>query len=146
MKPTEDYKIPDGLYRMEFTAGERRGSVSYLHAEIIDQPEDGKFATEYISSSPISCRSRVEDRAIKEKTDIYADVLEIVLGNSEIEYDDFFFKPFFAYIRGGHIFAVTADPASVRLIPDVGRSSAPVWDRVKRTFTWPRSGNEQKAA
>jgi hypothetical protein len=146
MKPIDDHKIPDGIYRMEFTSGEKRGSVSYLHAEIIDQPEDGKFAPEFIATFSISWRSSIEERAIKEKTDIYADVLGLVLGGIDIDYEDFLFKPFFAYIRGGYIFAVSADPASVRLIPDVGRAGVPLWDRSKRTLTWLTSGNKQKAA
>ncbi|MCX2696188.1 hypothetical protein [Ochrobactrum chromiisoli] len=147
MKPTEDHKIPDGLYRMEFTAGERRGLIySNLHAHVIDGPEAGKFCGEIVSRCYVRTSNDIDATAIRMKTDAYVELFGIKKVGKEISHEEFLFRPFFADIREGRIASIATAIGQLDILPAAGLSEHPTWSCEAGTYIWSTSKFNRSAA
>ncbi|ANG97781.1 hypothetical protein A8A54_15595 [Brucella pseudogrignonensis] len=147
MKQIEDHKIPDGLYRMEFTSGERRRLIySNLHAHVIDGPEAGKFCGEIVFRSCARSGNDIDAAAIRMKTDAYVELFGIKKIGKEISHEEFLFRPFFADIREGRIASISTAIGHTNILPAAGLSEHPTWSCESETFVWSTSKFNRSAA
>lgn len=148
MLPVKMGSIPDGLYRMEFTAGEKwTASRANLFAQIVSGPEIKKGCGEIVATSHLE-NADTDSVAIMEKTDAYLKLfgLEQSWRSKTLTHEDFLYRPFFADLRDNMIVAIATNSTNSVLLPAAGRSVGLEWDGVKQTIFWRCSGLSEKAA
>ncbi|WP_433762603.1 hypothetical protein [Brucella anthropi] len=148
MLPVKLGPIPDGLYRMEFTAGEKwTNNQAQLLAQIISGAEIKKGCGEVIATSHLGSAD-VDAAAIMTKTEAYLKLfgIEHSCRDKALTYEDFLYRPFFADVRGNRIVAIANDTANPVLLPAAGRSVDPEWDVAKQEIFWRRDVRVEKAA
>lgn len=147
---TESACIPDGIYRMEFIAGEPRdNSNSNLHAQVIDGPEAGKFCGEIVQRSKSSISNSIDASAIEAKTKAYLSALGIEWDewdDNDLSHEVFLFHPFVADVREGRIAAISIGVAEIEVFPMAGLSERPRWDADEGAFVWSTTKRYNKAA
>lgn len=140
--------IPDGLYRMEFTAGEKWTSNQVrLLAQVISGAEIKRGCGEVIATSRIG-NADVDAAAIMNKSEAYLKLFGIEHNwrDKVLTHEDFLYRPFFADVRGNRIVAIANDTANPVLLPAAGRSVDPEWDVAKQEIFWRRDVRVEKAA
>ena len=148
MLPVTMGSIPDGLYRMEFTAGEKwTSNQAQLLAQIISGAEIKKGCGEVIATSRHGSAD-VDANAIVGKTEAYLKLFGIEHNwrDKALTHEDFLYRPFFAEVRSNRIVAIATDTANMVLLPVAGRSVDPEWDAAKQEIFWHRDGRVEKAA
>ncbi len=148
MLPVNLGSIPDGLYRMEFTAGEKwTSNQAQLLAQIISGTEIKKGCGEVIATSHPG-NADVDAAAIMDKTEAYLKLFGIEHNwrDKALTHEDFLYRPFFAEVRSNRIVAIATDTANMVLLPAAGRSVDPEWDVAKQEIFWRRGGRMGKAA
>ncbi len=148
MLPVNLGSIRDGLYRMEFTAGEKwTSNQAQLLAQIISGAEIKKGCGEVIATSHLGSVD-VDANAIVGKTEAYLKLFGIEHNwrDKALTHEDFLYRPFFAEVRGNRIVAIATDTANMVLLPAAGRSADPEWDVATQTVFWRRDVRVEKAA
>jgi len=106
--------FPDGLYRMEFTAGEDRPTPAVaidFFAEVVDGPAKGRVIAESLSF----LRSGVAGGANKQKVAVYSAVLGI--GGNKIDHEEWLFRPFLAEVVEERIIAIRGEDGAAVYLP-----------------------------
>lgn len=142
-----DTCIPDGIYRMEFTAGEVRDKYySNLVAHVTDGPERGKFSGEILQRSSVHIPNDIDASAIKSKTTAFMNFFGIVWDGESVSHEEFLFRPFLADVRSGRIAAISIDAMNISVFPMAGLSERPKLDSSGRGLVWSTSIRFNEAA
>lgn len=142
-----DACIPDGIYRMEFTAGEARDKYySNLVANVTDGPERGKFCGEILQRSSVHIPNDIDASAIKSKTTAFMKFFGIGWNSGKVSHEEFLFRPFLADVRSGRIAAISTDAMNISVFPMSGLSERPKWDSSEHALVWSTSIRYNEAA
>lgn len=108
------FRFPDGLYRVEFTAGEDRpGIVKALDffVEVMDGPAKGKCIPESLSLA----WSGVAGGANRQKLAAYAATLNIE--SNKLDREEWLFRPFIAEVVDERIVAIRGEDGAAVYLP-----------------------------
>lgn len=106
--------FPDGLYRVEFTAGEDRPTIIKamdFFAEVVDGPAKGRFISESLSFT----WGGVAGGANRQKAAAYLAVLNI--GGDKLDREEWLFRPFIAEVVDERIVAIRGEDGAAVYLP-----------------------------